>query len=135
MTDKKTVIIYDNDGNILFTATRTADKIDEFAAVCVAENKANYIIVDDDSWSIDIDKVKVVDKTVVPLVEDQLTSKQWNLVRAKRDQLLSGTDWMIIKSIESGVELDETWSDYRQQLRDITDQENPFSITWPTKPE
>ena len=135
MTDKKTVIIYDNDGNILFTATRIADQIDEFAAVCAAENKANYIVVDDDSWSIDIDKVKVVDKAVVPLAKAQLTSKQWNLVRAKRDQLLSETDWMIIKSMESGVELDKTWSDYRQQLRDITDQKNPFSITWPTKPE
>jgi hypothetical protein len=26
------------------------------------------------------------------------------------------------------------WSAYRQALRDVTTQTDPFSITWPTKP-
>ena len=28
----------------------------------------------------------------------------------------------------------EKWRDYRQQLRDITKQADPFKITWPTEP-
>jgi len=27
------------------------------------------------------------------------------------------------------------WETYRQELRDITDQPDPFNINWPTPPE
>ena len=51
-------------------------------------------------------------------------------VRAKRDGLLSETDWMAL----SDVTMSDTITAYRQALRDIPDQAGfPFSVTWPTK--
>ena len=34
----------------------------------------------------------------------------------------------------SGSKLTE-WQTYRQSLRDVTSQSNPFEVTWPAKPE
>lgn len=53
-------------------------------------------------------------------------------IRAKRNALLKQTDWWAVQ--------DRTMSqaeiDYRQALRDITDQPTfPDSVVWPTKPE
>ena len=52
-------------------------------------------------------------------------------IRNKRDSLLAETDWMAL----SDNTLTEAWATYRQQLRDISDQEGfPYSVIWPTKP-
>ena len=59
-------------------------------------------------------------------------SHQWEKNRMKRNVLLSYSDWTQLSDV-SGV--DKTaWATYRQQLRDITTQTDPFNITWPTKP-
>lgn len=59
-----------------------------------------------------------------------------NRVRSKRDELLANTDWMVIKALETSVALPDSWSTYRQALRDITDQTGfPHNINWPSKPE
>lgn len=67
-------------------------------------------------------------------VEWALANK-WVSVRKERDDLLAETDWRVIKSIETGVAISDSWMAYRQELRDITTQEVPFDITWPTPPE
>ncbi len=52
-------------------------------------------------------------------------------VRAKRDGLLSDTDWMAL----SDVTMSDSITAYRQALRDIPDQAGfPFSVTWPSNP-
>lgn len=56
---------------------------------------------------------------------------QWGIVRVERSKLLAETDWMAL----SDVTMSDAWKTYRQALRDITDQADPFNITWPTKPE
>lgn len=66
----------------------------------------------------------------------------WDLValdadeaRALRNNLLSETDWVVTKSLESGVAVPEEWVTYRQALRDITDQPDfPDNVVWPTQP-
>lgn len=58
----------------------------------------------------------------------------WAEVKTTRSKLLSETDWMVVRAQENGAELSDEWKAYRQALRDITDQPNPFSITWPVKP-
>lgn len=51
--------------------------------------------------------------------------------RSKRNDLLKETDWMAL----SDVSLTKEMADYRQALRDITNQEGfPYSIVWPNKP-
>lgn len=61
---------------------------------------------------------------------------QWVTVRAERDKLLLESDWSDTASAQSRLpqELLEQWGAYRQALRDITKQNNPFLITWPEKP-
>ena len=57
---------------------------------------------------------------------------QWVDVRAKRDNLLSETDWTQLS--DSPVDR-VAFATYRQGLRDIPqNQTDPFNIVWPVKP-
>lgn len=52
-------------------------------------------------------------------------------VRSQRDRLLAETDWMALSDVTMSPEM----ADYRQALRDITDQVGfPHTVEWPTKP-
>lgn len=65
----------------------------------------------------------------------QRREEEWDDVRTKRNKLLTECDWTQTNdSPISGSDLTE-WQTYRQSLRDITTQSNPFDLTWPTKPE
>lgn len=57
---------------------------------------------------------------------------QWEIIRIQRNELLIECDWTQLTDIP--IETKVTWHDYRQSLRDITSQSNPFNITWPVKP-
>lgn len=59
---------------------------------------------------------------------------QWKIVRAMRDQKLQESDWTRLDDVPFSDSQREAWALYRQQLRDITQQDNPFAITWPTPP-
>jgi hypothetical protein len=68
----------------------------------------------------------------------RLNSEAAASVRTQRDAKLAETDWMVIKSAETGVALATEWATYRQALRDITTHANFPYLTetdWPTKPE
>jgi hypothetical protein len=52
-------------------------------------------------------------------------------VRKKRNKLLAETDWWGLNDHT----MTQDQIDYRQALRDITDQDGfPENVTWPTKP-
>lgn len=57
---------------------------------------------------------------------------KWEEIRILRNELLSECDWTQLGDIPT--ETKELWKPYRQELRDITAQTNPFSIVWPVKP-
>jgi len=57
-------------------------------------------------------------------------SIQWDKIKDIRNYELSRTDWMA----NSDVEMPDDVMEYRQALRDITEQENPFNIIWPNDP-
>jgi hypothetical protein len=60
--------------------------------------------------------------------------EKWLEVRDMRDSLLSQSDWTQFQdSPITGSQLTD-WQTYRQSLRDITSQSNPFDLIWPTKP-
>jgi hypothetical protein len=61
---------------------------------------------------------------------------QWNIVRNRRNNLLQESDWTDTFSAPTrlGQELYDQWQEYRQKLRDVTTQTDPFNITWPTPP-
>jgi hypothetical protein len=54
-------------------------------------------------------------------------------VRAKRNQLLSASDWTQV----ADAPVDKAaWATYRQALREIPQQEGfPATVVWPTQPE
>jgi hypothetical protein len=62
----------------------------------------------------------------------QRLEDKWFEIREIRNQLLIECDWTQLGDIST--EIKNLWSSYRQDLRDITNQTNPFNITWPVKP-
>lgn len=63
---------------------------------------------------------------------DYRLENQWFIVREIRNELLKECDWTQLNDISQTIK--ELWSTYRQQLREITNQSNPFNIEWPIKP-
>ena len=58
---------------------------------------------------------------------------KWDEIRETRKQILSETDWTVLPDSPVSSSIDD-WKTYRQSLRDITSQTNPFEIVWPTQP-
>ena len=66
------------------------------------------------------------------------------LLREERNRLLTETDWIVTKSIETGISIPTIWIYYRQALRDLPYGSTPkldsngdldmTSVPWPTKP-
>lgn len=91
-------------------------------------------------WNVSTASYVVVDKSQEEL--DSITatkiSEQWNKIRADRDILLKEVDWRInrlqsqtrlgIAPVDDITVLDQ----YAQSLRDVTLQEDPFNIVWPS---
>jgi len=81
-----------------------------------------------------IDDAWVQTWIVTDLPEEEVLEKygsQWMKVRSERDSLLIACDWTQLPDapVDSIV-----WAAYRQALRDITEQEDPFNIVWPSEP-
>ena len=62
---------------------------------------------------------------------DALTERQWQSIRQQRNTALNQCDWTQLSDTSADAAL---WAIYRQALRDITQQENPFDIVWPEMP-
>lgn len=60
--------------------------------------------------------------------------KRLDIVRTYRDRALTETDWIVIKAKETGTNISVDFKNWRQELRDLPQQE-PFPITFPTLPE
>lgn len=56
---------------------------------------------------------------------------QWELVRKQRNVKLAASDWTQLPDAPVDA---AAWAEYRQALRDVTDQADPFNIVWPTAP-
>lgn len=63
---------------------------------------------------------------------DALTASQWDSIRAIRNTKLGNCDWTQLPDAPVDA---AAWAAYRQELRDITTQTDPFNITWPQEPE
>lgn len=59
-------------------------------------------------------------------------SEAWAAIRARRDALLLQTDWTQLPDVPAATRA--LWVSYRQSLRDITEQPDPFNIVWPALP-
>ena len=61
----------------------------------------------------------------------QRTEAQWTSVRNQRNAKLAACDWTQLPDAPVDT---AAWATYRQALRDITSQSDPFNIVWPTAP-
>jgi hypothetical protein len=89
------------------------------------------------------DTVKGVraDDGTISLAEDPAkvaakTQAQWTSVRAQQSDLLYKSDWTcsVIDPPAPILAQRDQWIAYRQALRDVTKQSDPFNIIWPTPP-
>ena len=75
---------------------------------------------------------------VYDLSEEEIasrTARQADQVRQQRDQILAATDWRVIKATETGIPESAEWMQYREDLRNIPQQEGfPWNVVWPTQP-
>ena len=66
-------------------------------------------------------------------VQNKIASSK---ARAKRDRLLTESDWVTIRATDTGDPVPTEWLNYRQALRDIPDQTGfPEEIEWPQEPQ
>jgi len=81
-----------------------------------------------------IDGVWTQNYIVTNLSADESAAKvsaQWNVIRAERNKLLVESDWTQLPDAPVDA---AAWATYRQALRDITTQADPFAIVWPESP-
>jgi hypothetical protein len=79
--------------------------------------------------------VALTDEEVADLMAAREAEMAAAINRGERNRRLADTDWMVIKALEEGVEVDAAVAAYRQALRDITAHtEWPHidELDWPT---
>ena len=83
-----------------------------------------------------VDGVYYQNWVMVNSTEEEIQNKielKWDEIRILRNELLLECDWRVLPDSPVGDTLNN-WIQYRQELRNITSQENPFSIVWPVQP-
>lgn len=61
-------------------------------------------------------------------------AQMWAGMRAKRNRMLAESDWTQMADSPLSAQMKADWADYRQALRDVTSQEDPFALVWPSAP-
>lgn len=85
---------------------------------------------EDGSWAQVMVQVEISQEQYQNNVNIQIQA-----VKADRDRMITSTDWVVSKSLESGEPVPNAWKVYRQALRDITTQSGfPFNVQWPQPP-
>jgi hypothetical protein len=74
---------------------------------------------------------------VEPMNEEEVaarTEQEWMNVRGQRGFRLAMCDWTQLPDAPLTNVQTANWATYRQSLRDITTQSDPFNILWPVSP-
>ena len=93
---------------------------------------------------LDSSQTKPTETEINNKISELDSEEAMRLLREERNVLLSETDWVAARSIETGVTISNDWKTYRQALRDLPASSSPSldeyydldltSVTWPTKP-
>ena len=92
-------------------------------------NGSNVVIQENEVVEYQLKRLKTEDE-----IQNEIKSG-WSRIRLQRNELLKRCDWTQLPDSPLNSQKKTEWQIYRQHLRDITDQENPFSISWPINPE
>lgn len=66
---------------------------------------------------------------------ETITEAKRNEIEIKAYRKLCRTDWFVIRKFETGIEVPAEITAYRQALRGIKDEVDPFNVDWPPPPE
>ena len=109
--------------------------IDKATALQSLAPGAKWILIDDELEWLSTDIPQPTDAEIeaeVARLQEEQPKKE---VRERRDRFLTETDWVVVKHNELGTSIPQEWLDYRQALRDITEQSGfPDNVEWPTAP-
>jgi hypothetical protein len=115
----------DSEGYVLYTSSGL-DKNSPHNVYKLEED----IGISPDGWS----KYHIINKTWIDTrTQAEKESWEWGEIVADRNKKLADTDWTQLPDVP--LETKTEWATYRQELRDITDQPDPFNIVWPTPPQ
>ena len=118
-----------------------------YDVVSILKPNSNYNIRSNEysglEW-LDSADTKPTETEINNKISELDAAEAMKLLREERNVLLSETDWMVIKSQETGVAMSNAWKTYRQALRDLPASSTPTldanyeldlsSVTWPTEP-
>jgi hypothetical protein len=104
---------------------------DEASAMHIVDrvNPAAYIISDED---VHLSRARFVGGALVDQEPSVTAEAAWDSIRSVRWGLLVASDWTQLPDVPLATK--EAWATYRQALRDVTDQPDPFNIVWPVAP-
>jgi hypothetical protein len=91
-----------------------------------------------DSMPTLIENKWVIGWTVYPKEQEQIDQEaesQAELIRTRRNELLSKCDWTVLVDSPLTEEKKTEWLNYRQELRDISELENFPYVTLPNDPD
>ena len=75
--------------------------------------------------------------TIVDATQEKINQRlatKWQEVRDERNARLNSSDWTQAADSPFTEEQKNAWRQYRQELRDITNQANPFEVIYPVQP-
>ena len=126
-----------NTGQILFsgTATEPSDLVTETTGILAGESMMSGWIDEKGQHHLppeSPDQHFIFDYTTKQWIDPRTPETEWPLVRAERDRRLAATDWTQLPDVPLATK--EMWANYRQALRDVTLQPDPFNIVWPVAP-
>lgn len=132
----KSFIVYTLQGEILRTGQCQGSDLGlqgEYVMEGTANDAMQYI---QDGVIVDMppkpNDYSVFDYNTKQWVDPRTPETQWEVVRAERSKRLQETDWTQLADIYP--ETKALWEPYRQALRDVTSQPDPFNIIWPASP-
>ncbi len=81
------------------------------------------------------DEVYTIDvEDLTPEEIEANAQSKWSKVRAQRDVMLASCDWTQLPDVPLDAKKKQEWITYRQELRDVTNQTDPYNIVWPVVP-
>lgn len=124
--------------NVSFPTDLTSEILEGFGVYTVQQtpmpNDYTKNIVEGTPTLVDGTYTQVWNQTDATQEEiDVKIQNQWEQIRVARNEILTQCDWTILPDSPVSSSIEE-WKTYRQQLRDITNQSNPFEVVWPTQP-
>lgn len=125
--------------NISFSSYLDKDTLNSFGMIEVSltEKPEDYTKNISEDMPVFINGVLTQSWKIEDATSEQINDRimaKWVDIRSDRDKDLISSDWTQLADSPLSDEQKNAWRQYRQELRDITNQADPFSVVFPTSP-